>query len=140
MFTYGFFIGGPTVVTWFNFLNRNVNLKNRWTTAIARTAFDVVFFTPTILAIFMTGISVLEGRNGQQIREKFETSYTKGLYNAYHFWPFASLFTQSCIPLIYRPMISSFFSIGWNSYLSYLNQKSLGDSTSHSHKALSIAQ
>ncbi|KAI8068257.1 hypothetical protein BC940DRAFT_299532 [Gongronella butleri] len=125
MFTYGFAIGGPTVVSWFRFQLKYIKLSNRWKTAAARSAADIFLFTPTILAIFMTGISVLEGRNVDQIREKFDTSYVQGVYNAYHFWPFASLFTQAFVPMLYRPMVNSCFSITWNSYLSYFNQQSL---------------
>lgn len=35
-------------------------------------AVDTVFFIPSIQAIFITGISLLEGRNLQQIKDKFE--------------------------------------------------------------------
>ncbi|KAI8338576.1 integral membrane protein mpv17 pmp22 family [Chlamydoabsidia padenii] len=125
MLTYGVCIGGPVVGTWFGFVTRFITLKHWFAAALARTAMDQILFTPVILGCFMGGISVLERRSLAEIQEKFETSYWKGLTNAYRFWPFANLLVFSMVPFMYRPLVNGTFAIGWNSYLSYLNQTSL---------------
>ncbi|KAI8077738.1 uncharacterized protein BX664DRAFT_343373 [Halteromyces radiatus] len=125
MLTYGACIGGPVVGTWFGFVNRFITIKHWFGAALARTALDQIMFTPVILSCFMGGISILERRSLNEIKEKFETSYFKGLMNAYRFWPFANLFVFSMVPLMYRPLVNGTFAIGWNSYLSYLNQNAL---------------
>lgn len=90
---------------------------------IARVTVDQLVFSPFILAVFMGGISILEGRTAEEIKEKYKSSYFTGLMNAYRFWPFVNLFTFACIPVHYRPIVNSSFGLIWNSYLSHLNQK-----------------
>lgn len=101
-----------------------VMLKHMIATVV-RVGIDQMFFSPFILAVFMGGISLLEGRNFQEIKEKYQNSYFQGLMNSYRFWPFVNIFTFSCIPLHYRPLVNGCFGIIWNSYLSHLNQKSI---------------
>jgi protein Mpv17 len=91
---------------------------------MVKTALDQAFFSPAILAIFMGGISVLEGRSMDEIKQKFQNSYSNGLINSYCYWPFVNMFTFAIIPVHYRPIVNSCFGIGWNSYLSHMNQKS----------------
>lgn len=90
-----------------------------------RVIVDQTLFSPAILAVFMGGISLLEGRTIPEIKEKFHKSYYNGLMNSYCYWPFVSLFTFAVIPLHYRPIVNSGFGIIWNAYLSHLNQESL---------------
>lgn len=125
MTVYGALIGGPVIGTWFGFINRVITIKNKWAATIVRVGIDQAFFSPTILAIFMGGISVLEGRNMAEIKEKFHKSYFNGLMNSYCYWPFVNMFTFAFIPVHYRPIVNSGFGIAWNTYLSHLNQKSL---------------
>ncbi|CEP10627.1 hypothetical protein [Parasitella parasitica] len=118
-------INGPLVGTWFGFINNAVKIKNKWAATFVRVGIDQAVFSPAILAIFMGGISILEGRTLTEIKMKFENSYFKGLMNAYCYWPFVNIFTFSLIPVHYRPIVNSCFGIAWNSYLSHMNQKSL---------------
>ncbi|KAG2206917.1 hypothetical protein INT46_009421 [Mucor plumbeus] len=118
-------INGPLVGSWFGFINNAVKIKNKWAATFVRVGIDQAVFSPSILAIFMGGISILEGRTLSEIKMKFENSYFKGLMNAYCYWPFVNIFTFSLIPIHYRPIVNSCFGIAWNSYLSHMNQKSL---------------
>ncbi|CAO3615125.1 unnamed protein product [Cunninghamella blakesleeana] len=72
MFTYGFFVSGPIVGTWFNFVNRTITIKNRIGAAVTRTMLDQIVFSPFIIGCFMFTISVLEGRSSKEIKQKFE--------------------------------------------------------------------
>ncbi|CAO3639355.1 unnamed protein product [Cunninghamella echinulata] len=134
MFIYGIFISGPVVGTWFSFVNRAVTIQNRFGAALARTAMDQILFTPVILGTFMLSMSLLERRSKDEIRQKFENSYINGLTNAYRFWPFANLFVFSMVPFVYRPLVNTTFSLGWNTYLSILNQNSLLQTTTTTKK------
>ncbi|KAI8885558.1 hypothetical protein K501DRAFT_179603 [Backusella circina FSU 941] len=97
---------------------------NIFIATIVRVGIDQLFFSPTILAVFMGGISILEGKSISDIKQKYQKSYFEGLKNSYCFWPFVNLFTFSFIPIYYRPIVNSCFGIVWNSYLSHMNQKS----------------
>lgn len=41
--------------------------------ALVRLAIDQVFFAPSIIAVFLTGMGVLEGRSAEEIKQKFST-------------------------------------------------------------------
>lgn len=148
MTLYGALIGGPVIGTWFGFINNAIKIKNKFAgkektlvvvilchftnstpilylATIVRVGIDQAVFSPTILAVFMGGISILEGRSVSEIKEKFQKSYVNGLMNSYCYWPFVNLFTFALIPVHYRPIVNSGFGIAWNAYLSHLNQKSL---------------
>ncbi|KAI8967780.1 hypothetical protein BDF20DRAFT_899200 [Mycotypha africana] len=125
MTVYGALVGGPVIGTWFGFIHRLIQIRHTWAATLVRVGVDQVFFSPTILAIFMTGISILEGRSMADIKQKLEKSYVKGLMTSYQFWPFVNLFTFALIPMHYRPLVNSTAGICWNSYLSHLNQTSL---------------
>ncbi|KAG0185438.1 Protein required for ethanol metabolism [Apophysomyces sp. BC1034] len=140
---YALCVNGPVVSKWFAFLNRAVTIKNpvggkfslcmvpcvesisRGPAVGTRLAIDQVVFAPTILAMYFAGISWLEGRSMDEIREKFDQSYTTTLGNGYKFWPFLNLVNFAVVPAMYRPLFSSCGSIAWNSYLSYANQASM---------------
>lgn len=92
---------------------------------IVKVGIDQAIFSPTILAVFMGGISMLEGRTLMETKEKFQRGYFNGLMNSYCYWPFVNLFTFALIPVHYRPIVNSCFGIAWNAYLSHLNQVSL---------------
>ncbi|KAL7308716.1 Protein required for ethanol metabolism, variant 2 [Mucor circinelloides] len=140
-------INGPLVGSWFGFINNAVKIQNKWAATFVRVGIDQAVFSPAILAMFMGGISILEGRTLNEIKMKFENSYFNGLMNAYCYWPFVNIFTFSMIPIHYRPIVNSCFGVAWNSYLSHMNQKSLqslklvnSDNTQHtSSTAISTA-
>lgn len=108
-----------------NFISHMPMITKTDTATGTRVLVDQTFFSPTILAVFMGGISILEGRTIPEIKEKFHESYYNGLMNSYRYWPFVSLFVFAIIPLHYRPIVNSGFGIIWNAYLSHLNQESL---------------
>ncbi|KAF7723165.1 Protein required for ethanol metabolism [Apophysomyces ossiformis] len=123
---YAFCVNGPVVSKWFSFLSNAVTIKHPVGAVGARLAIDQVVFAPTILAMYFTGISWLEGRSMNELYEKFDQSYATTLKNSYQFWPMLNLVNFSVIPAIYRPLFSSCGSIVWNTYLSYANQIALG--------------
>ncbi|KAI9495901.1 hypothetical protein BDB00DRAFT_810881 [Zychaea mexicana] len=125
MGVYGFCIGGPMVGSWFTFLNNAIKIQHRVKGALVRLAIDQTCFTPTLNAVFLTSISLLEGRSFAEIREKFRTSYFTAVCNSYRLWPFVNLFGFLFIHPPYRPLTNSVIAIGWNAYLSYLNQQAL---------------
>lgn len=111
---------GPAATTWFGFLQRNVNLRSPNATILARVALDQGVFAPTFIGIFLSSMAVLEGSSP---KEKLEKSYSSALTTNWMIWPFVQMIIFRFMPLEHRVLFVNVVSIGWNSYLSYLNSQ-----------------
>ncbi|TPX19072.1 uncharacterized protein E0L32_011233 [Thyridium curvatum] len=118
MALYGGTVFGPAATTWFAFLQRNVNLRSPNATILARVALDQGVFAPTFIGIFLSSMAVLEGSSP---REKLDKSYMSALTTNWMIWPFVQMVNFRFMPLEHRVLFVNIVSIGWNSYLSYLN-------------------
>lgn len=95
-----------------------MNLKSANATILARVACDQGIFAPTFIGIFLSSMAVLEGTSP---KEKLEKNYTSAMASNYCVWPFVQLVNFKLVPLQHRLLFVNVISIGWNSYLSYLN-------------------
>lgn len=109
---------GPAAATWFRLLARHVNLGTPTTTMLARVAVDQGVFAPTFIGVFLSSMAVLEGGSP---REKLERSYKDALLTNWAIWPFVQMVNFKLVPLQHRLLFVNVISIGWNSYLSYIN-------------------
>lgn len=81
-------------------------------------ACDQGIFAPVFISVFLSSMAVLEGGS---VQEKLEKNYKTALTTNYALWPFVQLVNFKLIPLHHRLLFVNVISIGWNSYLSYLN-------------------
>ena len=113
-------IFGPAAATWFKFLQNRVNLRSANATILARVACDQGIFAPVFIGVFLSSMAVLEGGSP---KEKLEKNYSTALSTNYLLWPFVQLVNFKLVPLHHRLLFVNVISIGWNSYLSYLNSR-----------------
>ncbi|KAK3907011.1 hypothetical protein C8A05DRAFT_40197 [Staphylotrichum tortipilum] len=118
MALYGGVVFGPAAATWFKFLSRHVNLRSPNATILARVACDQGIFAPTFIGVFLSSMAVLEGGSP---KEKLEKSYTDTLLTNWMIWPFVQMVNFKLVPLHHRLLFVNVISIGWNSYLSFVN-------------------
>lgn len=111
---------GPAATTWFKFLQNNVVLRNKNLEILARVGVDQGVFAPVMIGVFLSSMAVLEGVPPQ---EKLEKSYTTALTSNYMLWPFVQMVNFKLVPLHHRVLFVNVISIGWNSYLSFLNSQ-----------------
>ncbi|CAB4431147.1 hypothetical protein RhiirA5_393635 [Rhizophagus irregularis] len=142
---YGFSIA-PLVNKWFTFLDKkypfNTDVKAQQPPLIKqnvlfnknnlikqnqmifkRVLLDQFLFAPFGLCLFFGGISVLEGRNFEGIKEKFDETYISALKMNYTIWPIVQFVNFRFLPLKYRVPFVSSVGVLWNAYLSLLNSK-----------------
>ncbi|GBB83762.1 hypothetical protein RclHR1_10430005 [Rhizophagus clarus] len=140
---YGFSIA-PLVNKWFTFLDKkypfNLNVKphqpikqnvlfnknslmKQHQMIFKRVLLDQIFFAPFGLCLFFGGISVLEGRSFEGIKEKFDEAYIPALKMNYTIWPIVQFINFRFLPLRYRVPFVSSIGVLWNAYLSLLNSK-----------------
>ncbi|KAL0935040.1 integral membrane mpv17 pmp22 [Colletotrichum truncatum] len=118
MALYGGAVFGPAATTWFKFLQHNVVLRNKNLEILARVGADQGVFAPVMIGVFLSSMAVLEGSSPQ---DKLEKNYTTALTSNYMLWPFVQMVNFKLVPLHHRVLFVNVISIGWNSYLSYLN-------------------
>ncbi|KAH8153366.1 uncharacterized protein LAJ45_02178 [Morchella importuna] len=123
---YGGIIFGPMVVHWYRFLERSIKFPGKPNAEIvARVACDQLIFTPLNMLFFFSTLSVLEGGSPA---EKLDANYWTGLKTNWMVWPAVQLVNFKLVPLNHRLLVVNVISLGWNSYLSFLNQQGVDPS------------
>lgn len=88
-----------------------------------RVAADQLGMAPISLFIFLFSMSLLEGLNGDETRERFKNQYFAILFVNWQIWPLFQLFNFSRVPLRYRVPVGSIAGIAWTCFLSFKTQQ-----------------
>ncbi|PKY00983.1 protein sym1 [Aspergillus campestris IBT 28561] len=118
MALYGGVIFGPVATKWFQFLQHRIQLSTPGRTLVARVATDQLVCAPTMIGVFLSTMSVLEGAHP---REKLERTYWDALRTNWMVWPALQSVNLYLVPLQYRVLVVNIINIGWNCFLSFLN-------------------
>jgi protein Mpv17 len=106
--------------TWFGFLARRVVLPNRKMEILARVACDQLAFAPVMIGVFLSSMATMEGTSA---KARLDKSWWPALQTNWLVWPFVQVINFGFMPLQYRLLFANIVSIGWNSYLSFVNSK-----------------
>ncbi|KAI5791954.1 hypothetical protein EDC01DRAFT_103259 [Geopyxis carbonaria] len=121
---YGGCIFGPAAVQWYKVLEKYVKAPQPLVQAGLRVAADQLVFAPINMGVFFTVITTLEGGD---LKKKLDDSYWKGLKANWMLWPAVQTVNFTMVPLQHRVLVVNLVSLGWNSYLSFINtQKTPG--------------
>ncbi|KAG0644896.1 hypothetical protein HOY80DRAFT_1950 [Tuber brumale] len=136
MAIYGGSIFGPLVVNWYKFLQTAVRIPASPSLEIvSRVALDQTLFTPVHLTLFFSSMATMEGimrddgrelGTEERVRRKLRDNWLQGLKANWTVWPGVQLVNFRFVPLEHRLLVVNLISLGWNSYLSYLNQQGKG--------------
>lgn len=109
------------VVQWYRLLERSIRFPGRPNKEIVgRVAADQLIFTPVNMLFFFSGLTLLEGGS---VKEKLKSSYASTLLTNWMVWPAVQLVNFKLVPLNHRLLVVNLISLGWNSYLSYVNER-----------------
>ncbi|QUC21505.1 uncharacterized protein UV8b_05748 [Ustilaginoidea virens] len=125
MALYGGCFFGPVATTWFRFLARNVTFRHPRVETLARVACDQALFAPVMIGAFLGSMATMEGASA---KERLETTWWSALKTNWLVWPFVQTINFTFLPLQHRVLFANVVSIGWNSYLSWVNSQSKGHS------------
>lgn len=109
---------GPAATKWYAFLQKRINLRSENATIAARVLADQTVFATCNLAFFLSSMSVMEGSDP---KEKLEKSYWSGIKANWALWPAVQAVNFKLVPLEHRVLVVNIVSLGWNSFLSWLN-------------------
>lgn len=111
---------GPVATTWFGFLARNVNARNKRVETLARVACDQSLFAPVMIGAFLSSMATMEGNSA---KERLEKAWWPALKANWMLWPMVQTINFTFLPLQHRVLFANIVSIGWNSYLSWVNSQ-----------------
>jgi protein Mpv17 len=119
MALYGGFVFGPVATTWFNLLARKIVIPGRpRLETLARVGCDQGAFAPVMIGVFLSSMATMEGASA---KERLEKNWWTALRTNWMIWPFVQFINFTYLPLQYRVLFANIISIGWNSYLSWVN-------------------
>jgi protein Mpv17 len=135
---------GPAATKWYSLLQHHVKLSSPVRTTVSRVALDQFVFTPINMLFFLSSMSFMEGwpptasnpatnpasialqktPADQRIKEKLSSTYVQAYKSNLMIWPWVQLANFSVVPLEHRVLVVNVVALGWNCYLSWLNNKS----------------
>jgi protein Mpv17 len=80
-------------------------------------------FTPLFNSYFFGMQSLLSGASVPEIIERIKNTVPTSWINSCKVWPAITAFSFTYIPIQYRSIFGGVIAIGWQTYLSLLNQR-----------------
>ncbi|CAO3690362.1 unnamed protein product [Rhizopus microsporus] len=124
MTVFGGIFAGPILSNWYRFIDKRVTTQSPSKALFYKVACDQFIFAPFFIGAFFVGQGLFEGKSITKIQEKLYNGYTTALIGNYKIWPAVQIFNFYFTPLNYRLMVTNIVALGWNSYLSTINQRS----------------
>ncbi|KAL2918128.1 Protein required for ethanol metabolism [Polyrhizophydium stewartii] len=121
---FGSCVAGPAMVSWYGLLSRRIVFENRLMALLARVSLDQLVFAPTFIAIFFSATGFMEGLTPEAVWDKLKSGYPTALAGNYKLWPAVQLVNFYLVPLHHQALVVNTIALGWNTYLSVINQRS----------------
>ncbi|KAA8912319.1 hypothetical protein FN846DRAFT_903664 [Sphaerosporella brunnea] len=132
MTIYGGCVFGPAAVGWYKVLEKFVVFKKHSNLqTAARVALDQLVFAPIGIGAFFSAMTVMEGGD---VKHKLDNNWWNALKANWNIWPAVQLVNFTFVPFSLRIVVVNVISVGWNSYLAYLNTKKEDDVVDGSSK------
>lgn len=100
---------GPVATKWFQFLQNRISLSTPSGTLAARVAADQLVCAPTMIGVFLSSMSLLEGNDP---REKLQRMYWEALRTNWTIWPILQGVNLYLVPLQFRVLTVNVLNIG----------------------------
>lgn len=105
------------------FLHRNFNFTSRFISISTKVLIQQLVFTPVFNFYFFGLHSLLAGATLGETFERLKVALPISFVNSCKLWPAVTAFSFTYVPPQFRNVFSGGVAIGWQTYLSWLNQK-----------------
>ncbi|KAF2685702.1 hypothetical protein K458DRAFT_364672 [Lentithecium fluviatile CBS 122367] len=119
-------IGGLAAVPgykWFLWLGSSFNYSSKVLSLTTKVTINQLLFTPIFNSYFFGMQSFLSGATLAEITERVKNTVPVSWINSCKIWPAVTAFMFAFIPIEYRSIFGGVIAIGWQAYLSLLNQR-----------------
>ncbi|KAJ5987511.1 hypothetical protein N7451_011876 [Penicillium sp. IBT 35674x] len=108
---------------WFWFLHNNFNFSSKLLSILTKVTVQQIVFTPVFNTYFFSVHSLLAGATFEETWERLKKALPVSISNSVKLWPAVTAFSFMYVPPEYRNVFSGVIAVGWQTYLSWLNQK-----------------
>ncbi|KAH9862148.1 hypothetical protein IAQ61_010351 [Plenodomus lingam] len=119
-------IGGLSSIPsykWFLWLGNNFNYGSKALSLTTKVVVNQALFTPLFNSYFFGMQSLLSGATLSECGERIKNTVPTSWINSCKLWPIVTAFSFTYIPIQYRSIFGGVIAIGWQTYLSLLNQR-----------------
>ncbi|KAK0645051.1 Protein SYM1 [Lasiodiplodia hormozganensis] len=120
------FIGSLTSIPnyrWFMFLGQSFNYSSKLLSLATKIVVNQLVFTPVFNTYFFSMHSLLGGATFEELVERVRIAVPVSWVNSCKLWPAVTAFSFTFIPPQFRSIFAGFIAIGWQSWLTLLNQR-----------------
>lgn len=110
---------GPAATQWYKLLTK-IKFESATTTTIVRVLADQSIFASLNLGFFLSSMAYLEGASP---KKRLEDKYVQALEKNWLLWPPVQTINFTLVPLEHRVLVVNVVSLGWNCYLSWVNNQ-----------------
>ncbi|KAJ5901886.1 hypothetical protein N7495_002414 [Penicillium taxi] len=107
---------------WFMFLHNNFNFSSKILSVLTKVCVQQIFFTPVFNTYFFSMHSLLAGATLEETWERLKKALPVSVTNSVKLWPAVTAFSFMYVPPQFRNVFSGCVAVGWQTYLSWLNQ------------------
>ncbi|KAK2738340.1 hypothetical protein FQN57_007100 [Myotisia sp. PD_48] len=119
-------VGGISSVPnyiWFMFLHNNFNFASKPLSILTKVVVSQSCFTPVFNTYFFSMQSLLSGASLEETWERVKKALPVSLVNSVKLWPAITAFMFLYVDPQFRSIFAGGIAVGWQTYLSWLNQK-----------------
>lgn len=105
------------------FLHNNFNFTSKFLSIITKVCVQQAVFTPVFNTYFFSVHSLLSGASFEETFERLKKAFPVSITNSVKLWPAVTAFSFMYVPPQFRNVFAGCIAVGWQTYLSWLNQK-----------------
>lgn len=121
---YGGLFHGPLVHYWLQFAN-TVFPGSAYKQVLKKVLIDQVMFAPVALSCFYIGLSALEFKSANYVKEEWLEKFPGTWATGACIWPFLQGFNFRFVPAKHRPLYVGIMGFFWTTLLSYWKSEKL---------------
>lgn len=105
------------------FLDRNFNFSSKFISILTKVVVQQACFTPIFSTYFFGMQSLLAGASLTETWERVKRAVPPSIINSLKLWPAVTAISFMYVPAHFRALFGGTVAVGWQTYLSWLNQK-----------------
>lgn len=105
------------------FLHHHFNYSSTFVSIVTKVSVQQIVFTPIFNTYFFSMQSLLVGASLTETWERLKMAVPVSIQNSVKLWPAVTAFSFMYVPPQFRSVFAGCVAVGWQTYLSWLNQK-----------------
>lgn len=104
------------------FVHNNFNYASKFLSIFTKVALSQLVYAPVFNVYFFSAQSLLSGAGWNETLQRLQRTLPVSIVNSAKIWPAVSAFMFLYIDPAFRAIFAGTIALGWQTYLSWLNQ------------------